>query len=90
MNQHVNIKVEGGVQGVGFRWAVQARARLGGLTGFVLNEDDGSVSIEVEGPPAAIETFVAWCHHGPPSAMVDRVTVTPGVVQGFSIFEIRY
>lgn len=90
MHQHVNVSVAGGVQGVGFRGAVQARAHLAGLTGYVRNDDDGSVTIEVEGPEGAIETFVAWCHHGPPSAMVERVTVTSGPVEGFSGFDIRY
>lgn len=91
MQKYVNIRVEGGVQGVGFRWAAQARARLAGLRGFVRNEDDDSVTIEVEGPAEAVEPFVAWCHHGPPTALVERVTVTSGEsIRGFAEFEIRF
>lgn len=90
MNQHVTISIEGQVQGVGFRWSVDAQARRAGLTGFVRTEDDGSVTIEAEGPGPAVDRFVAWCRHGPPTARVERVTVTPGPLQGFSLFEIRF
>ncbi len=90
MKRHVDIKVEGGVQGVGFRWAAQAQACRAGLTGFVRNEEDGSVMIEAEGSDSDLEILVNWCRHGPPSATVERVAVTPGSVQGFSTFEIRF
>ncbi len=75
---------------MGFRWATRARARLDGVTGFVRNEDDGSVYIEVEGEDQAIESFLAWCRRGPPSAWVERVRTEPGEVQGFSDFDIRF
>src|SRR5438067_1898553 len=44
------IRVDGVVQGVGFRPFVYALAERGGLTGFVRNEGDW-VRIEVEGDP---------------------------------------
>ena len=37
------------VQGVGFRWRAQQAARLYGLTGWVRNEWDGSVTMELQG-----------------------------------------
>ena len=40
--------IEGQVQGVGSRYAAQSL----GLTGWVENEDDGSVTLEVQGDPA--------------------------------------
>jgi acylphosphatase len=87
--KHVNIRVEGRVQCVGFRWAARARANLLGVSGFVRNEDDGAVCLEAEGPEPAVDQFVAWCRHGPPSAVVERLEVQPGPVAGFARFDIR-
>ena len=40
----------GEVQGVGFRWTARKVAQELGLTGWVRNEPDGSVSMELQGP----------------------------------------
>lgn len=87
--KHFSIAVYGTVQGVGFRWATRARARLLGVSGFVRNEIDGSVYIEAEGAAAGIDQFIAWCRKGPPGAIVDRAEVSEGDVKGFKDFEIR-
>ena len=52
------VRVEGVVQGVGFRPFVYGLARRHGLTGYVLN-DGGGVVIEVEGPPDQLDIFGA-------------------------------
>ncbi|MGN0706752.1 MAG: acylphosphatase [Faecalibacterium sp.] len=44
--------IHGQVQGVGFRYRAMYAARELGLTGWVQNEDDGSVTLEVQGDPA--------------------------------------
>ena len=41
----------GSVQGVGFRYRAQYAARSLELTGWVRNEEDGSVTLEVQGAP---------------------------------------
>jgi hydrogenase maturation protein HypF len=56
--QRVRVRVEGVVQGVGFRPFVHRLAGELGLTGFVRNDERGAV-IEVEGDPAAIEALLA-------------------------------
>ncbi len=89
MAKHLTIRVEGGVQGVGFRWAARTQAALVRVTGFVRNEDDGSVTIEAEGADDALEYFVAWCRRGPPSGWIDAIHIEPGPVKGFVEFEIR-
>ena len=59
--KHVNIKIYGEVQGVGFRDAAYWKARKSEIAGFVMNEPDGPVYIEAEGEEAALKNFVAWC-----------------------------
>ncbi len=50
-----SIRVYGAVQGVGFRYrAVHAAQRMG-VTGWVKNEPDGSVSMEVQGTEEQID-----------------------------------
>ncbi|WP_431293764.1 acylphosphatase [Pedobacter sp. P26] len=47
--KHLNIKVTGKVQGVGFRETTKIIANQMMVNGFVRNEKDGSVYIEAEG-----------------------------------------
>jgi acylphosphatase len=70
-------RVTGRVQGVGFRWSAVREARRLGLRGWVRNADDGSVEVEAEGPPAAIEGFLAWLRRGPAGAFVSGVEAHP-------------
>lgn len=42
----------GSVQGVGFRWRAQQAAKLYGLTGWVRNDWEGSVTMELQGEEA--------------------------------------
>lgn len=44
----------GTVQGAGFRWTTQALARAAGVGGWVRNEDDGTVSSELQGTGHAV------------------------------------
>jgi acylphosphatase len=53
----------GRVQGVGFRFMSVTLARPRGLTGWVKNEFDGTVSMEVQGSGAQINTLVEELHH---------------------------
>lgn len=69
----LELRIEGRVQGVGFRWATVSRAQSAELSGWVRNEPDGSVLCRVEGPSGEVEDFVLWCGHGPPAARVRRV-----------------
>ena len=90
MLKHVNLRVYGRVQGVAFRaYTVKTAERLG-LTGFVRNETDGSISIEAEGPEEALDRFVAWCRRGPPTAVVSELVVASDPVQRYEGFEIRF
>lgn len=87
--EHRSIRVRGQVQGVFYRQSTRSEARRLGLTGTVRNNPDGSVSIEAEGPPEALDALAAWCRQGPPAARVTDVAVTPGAVQGYATFEVH-
>jgi len=70
------VRVEGVVQGVGFRPFVYALATGLGLTGLVGNDLDG-VFAEVEGPQAAVAEFLRRLERdAPPLARIERVTTT--------------
>ncbi len=87
---HYNIRVTGRVQGVFFRVSTQQEARNLGLTGFVRNEPDGSVYLEVEGDREKIDRLLQWIKAGgPPRGKVNRVEITEGAGQGFADFLIR-
>lgn len=55
--RRLHIVYIGQVQGVGFRWTAQSIARELGLTGWVRNESDGSVTLELQGPDALFPEF---------------------------------
>lgn len=86
--KHLDLRVQGLVQGVFFRVSAQRAALALRLTGTVRNEADGSVRIEAEGEPAALDEFVAWCRKGPPRSRVDRVDAAEGPPVGYEGFEI--
>lgn len=83
------IRVSGRVQGVWFRASAEREAARLGVAGFARNERDGSVTIEVEGRPAAVAEMEAWCAVGPPRADVTRAEATDVEPLGSRCFEAR-
>ncbi len=82
--------VSGIVHGVGFRYNTRRKARLAGITGFARNLSDGTVEIEAQGTPEALERFIHWTHHGPPDAKVDSVIQNEiNIIPEESEFQIR-
>jgi acylphosphatase len=65
--------VHGRVQGVGFRYFVMREARALGLSGWVRNQDDGSVEVEAEGRRDPLDALVERLRRGPPGARVAGV-----------------
>jgi len=70
-------RVTGRVQGVGFRATTQQWAGELGVTGWVRNEPDGSVSALFAGTPAALAEMRGALREGPPAARVAAVEETP-------------
>jgi len=85
--------VRGRVQGVGFRWFIQSRARSLGLTGFVRNLANGSVEVSAEGPRNDLEILAESVRNGPDSATIESVSLVwepcTGKYTGFDISPTR-
>ena len=70
-----HLRIEGRVQGVGYRaWMVREARRLG-LAGWVRNRHDGRVELLVKGPAERITELAALCWKGPELAKVSEVDV---------------
>ncbi|MBK8575054.1 MAG: acylphosphatase [Elusimicrobia bacterium] len=65
-------RFDGRVQGVGFRVFCEEAALARGLRGWVRNEFDGSVSVEVEGDTAVLADFLRHIKMKHLPARVDR------------------
>ena len=59
-----HIVFKGWVQGVGFRWRAMKAADLYGCTGWVRNEFDGSVTMEIQGPEECIDQVLVALNRG--------------------------
>lgn len=75
------IRIYGRVQGVWYRASAQQQAEKLGLSGWVRNEDDGSVGAEVQGAEGSLEAFIEWCWRGPQQAEVKQVEIEEQPVQ---------
>lgn len=83
----LRIRVKGAVQGVGFRPFVYGLAARYGLSGFVLNDENG-VLAEIEG--AALGGFLSALRRERPAlARIDNIEVTHVPVDGRAGFVIR-
>ncbi len=60
--QRYFLRWEGQVQGVGFRFTNTNLAQARALTGWVRNMEDGSVEMELQGPPANIVSQLEALH----------------------------
>lgn len=58
------IRFWGSVQAVGFRYYAKSAADLYGASGWVQNEYDGSVSMEIQGTQQQIDDVIAGIRRG--------------------------
>jgi acylphosphatase len=86
---HLRVRVYGEVQGVFFRASAADMARSLGVAGFARNEPDGTVTVEVEGAPDAVERLRVWCETGPPQARVKHTETVPLAPIGDNGFHTR-
>jgi acylphosphatase len=85
----VQVRIEGRVQGVGFRAFVEMNAAELELRGWVRNRRDGAVEAVFQGPDAAVEEMLRLCAMGPPASVVERVETIGDGVGSFLAFEVR-
>jgi acylphosphatase len=85
----VHVRIEGRVQGVGYRaWTHRVAADLG-LSGWVRNRFDGSVEAIFQGPSEAVGVMLDRCAVGPSGALVTNVEVVGEGVGVFEGFDVR-
>lgn len=80
--RRIAVRFVGEVQGVGFRWTSRRLANGLGLTGWVRNEWDGSVSMELQGSDDQIARFFgelthAWSYYQPQFIIDDKEDIAP-------------
>lgn len=77
MQKEVYLKIDGRVQGIGFRaWAVRTAKELN-VSGWVRNVDDGTVEIRMKGEEDQIDEMIKRAYQGPMLARVDEVKFLP-------------
>lgn len=75
--KYVSARIQGRVQGVGFRYFTQHTAMSNYIVGWVKNEDDGAVSLEAYGEDENIDRFLETIKKGPSRfARVSEIDVT--------------
>jgi len=89
--QTLRALVRGRVQGVGFRFFVEAQANALGLKGFVRNLSNGTtVEVVAEGPISDLETLLSALRQGPGLSYVERVDVSWAAATGdYTSFHVR-
>ena len=68
--------IRGRVQGVWYRSWTEEEATRRGLSGWVRNNPDGTVSALFVGPRAVVDEMLEACREGPLAARVDGVETT--------------
>ena len=85
----LHLFIAGRVQGVYYRATAAEQAQRLGLAGWVRNLRDGRVELVAEGEAEALAALLAWCHRGPPTAVVAEVEAHEsepvGLGPGFSV-----
>jgi len=85
----IHARVEGRVQGVGFRHFTWETAHQLNLRGWVRNRWEGSVEVIAEGDRQQIQKFIAALWKGPPMSFVTQVkTLEESITEPFATFEI--
>jgi acylphosphatase len=88
--ERISLEVRGRVQGVGFRWFAKERADELGITGWVRNQPDGTVSIEAQGPSPVIAQFTEEIRQGPRTGNVGSLTSKNIVLRNDTEFSIKF
>lgn len=83
------IRFRGRVQGVGFRATARAVAVGFPVSGWIQNEADGTVLMEVQGPAAAVGAFLAAFREHYQRHVTGESAALMAVLETESLFDIR-
>lgn len=89
MDKTILIIIRGKVQGVFFRQSSKDEAIRLGITGFVTNQEDGSVKMVATGDEEQLIALTHWCKTGPPKARVSEIEKKELALQFFTGFTIE-
>lgn len=80
----VVIRVSGRVQGVGYRyWAVAKAEEIGGISGWVHNDCNGTVLLRLCGEEEQVDAMMLACQKGPAWGRVDKLEFVVGRISSF-------
>lgn len=85
----LKLRIEGLVQGVGYRAFAASEARKLGLTGWVRNRSDRTVEAVVSGTTVDVERFVAACARGPAGSRVSNIDLRQAEPPAEAGFQVR-
>jgi len=85
----VHVRVEGRVQGVGYRAWAEATAHALELSGWVRNRRDGSVELVLQGTHEQVDDMLRLCAQGPAHAQVTEVRLISEGVGAYEGFDVR-
>ena len=83
------LTLSGWVQGVGLRWRAQTAANALGATGWVRNNFDGSVSMELQGTESQIDGVLLAIERGTYVRIEDLRVKTLPTLDGETGFHVR-
>tara|TARA_B100000700_G_C14781851_1_gene731737 strand:- start:549 stop:878 length:330 start_codon:yes stop_codon:yes gene_type:complete len=86
----INLIYEGEVQGVGFRYFVKKKADSLGISGYVKNQNDGSVFVNAQGNISAIERLTKLCQIATPNSKVKSVVKIQKPIENIRGFRIIF
>ena len=76
MNKAYQIRLNGRVTGVGFRYSTLEKVNsINGISGYVRNSKYGEVEVFIQGKEERLNKLIAWLNHGPALARVDKCQV---------------
>lgn len=83
------LSFHGRVQGVGFRAVSHQLANEHGVTGWIRNEADGTVSLIAEGPRDTVEAYLDALRTRMGENIISEKLTTSDETRGYAGFEIR-
>jgi acylphosphatase len=84
----IQVRYTGHVQGVGFRFTCSWIASSHAVTGWVRNEHDGSVLLEAQGSPDAVEGFLNAVAQQMESKISAAARIALAVIPDETTFEV--